>query len=582
MAPAPAMADSIFPLITIFSHIGLSIGLSALIYHSLSISRKVLPPSSGVRNRAHLRDDHLKLLTGLAVTSLLLASYFTVSYASHSYMLWAYSHRHSFRKHYPPLLFGFHGAFGKKEMYHWIAESPIYTSLLHIPVLTNRNYWWASALDLSAVPWALFLSIVGQRRKIQHLWAYAALSQLVGLSYAQALFFIALLLTPVPLPDNAREMSNQPRVMTRLAKLRKRAKNKPENWCPSPLVYLGSIGLSYLAVFLTPIAHDTTTFIPVTILSRILPFAPLALPYLVPESWGTVHPHPHARSSRYTNLFRLTSLISFILYAKATSYAIIYNDPGTHHHPTLLHPLHMEDINTLERTSTTINRILSAAFSSRGTNPLMGKIGWDVLLSGLTIGVWAMIRGTEPTDILRNMGVMGIDSHAELGDMDGVMDSVKDLADEAVGAITSAKKSAEGKIADKVDRELHRDLRRSGRGRKSVTQAAAESPELAVAPDTTKKSYAAAVKEERTPSSGRRRTAGDSETAKKRKDRGSRTMTEREDEKAYIPDNDEDVVIGEEDAELETESAALAWGLSALAGLGAVTSGVLGAESVRG
>lgn len=46
--------------------------------------------------------------------------------------------------------------------------------------------------------WSMLLAIEGRRRKIPHLWAYMALAQLVNLSFAQNLFYVALLLAPAP------------------------------------------------------------------------------------------------------------------------------------------------------------------------------------------------------------------------------------------------------------------------------------------------------------------------------------------------------------------------------------------------
>ena len=506
-------------------------------------------------------------------------------------MLWAYSHRHSIRRHAPPFLFGFHGAFGKREMYHWIAEAPIYSTLLRTPVSQARNYWWSSALDNATVPWALFLSFVGERRRIPHLWAYAALSQLVGLSYAQGLFYTALLLVPVPMPKNAREMTGEPRVLTRWARWRKNVAKRPDGWCASPIVYLASILATYGAIFLTPVAADTTTFLPLAFTSRLLPFLPLTIPYLVPTSWGTIHPHPHAAHSRYTNLFRLCSLLSFALYAKAGAYAIMYNDPGTtYYDPTLMHPLHHSERAAFERGSTTVGRILAAAFGGTGISPAMAKTGWDVLLSALLLGAWAGVRGTEPSAVLRNMGVMGLDSSQALGDIDGLVEDAKDLAEKAVHG---GKKTIEEMVGDKHQEELKSENKRTLRGKRSYADVAKEAAtsdndahtdeeEHHDSPPSGRKgkSYAAVAAEAPSSSSNHK-----TDTARQRKKQGKRTMTEREDDAPYVPDNaDNEEYRGDEEGagELDTESAALAWGVVAFAGLGAGTACVLGGESLRG
>jgi hypothetical protein len=45
----------------------------------------------------------------------------------------------------------------------------------------------------------MLLAIEGRRRNIPYLWAYLSLAHLVNLSFAQNLFYLALLLAPSPL-----------------------------------------------------------------------------------------------------------------------------------------------------------------------------------------------------------------------------------------------------------------------------------------------------------------------------------------------------------------------------------------------
>jgi hypothetical protein len=70
-----------------------------------------------------------------------------------------------------------------------------------------RRAWWGEQLDLATVAWGMLLGIEGRRRKIPHLWAFMMLANVVSLSFAQNLFYIAMLLTPVPLPDNVKELT---------------------------------------------------------------------------------------------------------------------------------------------------------------------------------------------------------------------------------------------------------------------------------------------------------------------------------------------------------------------------------------
>ncbi len=110
-------------------------------------------------------------------------------------------------------LFGDKGALrlgehpGRLQVARWLNDTPLYRDAAEIVAETARFAWWGQQIDLSLTTWSVYLALEGQRRKISNLWAFLALAQLVSLSYAQNLFFLAVLLTPVPLPDNVRDLT---------------------------------------------------------------------------------------------------------------------------------------------------------------------------------------------------------------------------------------------------------------------------------------------------------------------------------------------------------------------------------------
>lgn len=85
----------------------------------------------------------------------------------------------------------------------WVTDTPFYLDGFEILAEKARRFWWGQQLELGLIPWNLFLAIEGRRRNIPLLWCYAILGQVVSLSFGQNLFFLALLLTPSPLPPNA-------------------------------------------------------------------------------------------------------------------------------------------------------------------------------------------------------------------------------------------------------------------------------------------------------------------------------------------------------------------------------------------
>jgi hypothetical protein len=44
-------------------------------------------------------------------------------------------------------------------------------------------------------------------------------------------------------------------------------------------------------------------------------------------------------------------------------------------------------------------------FGAVGENSAVGAAGWDVILSGLSLGVWAASRNLDPVDIVLSVGV---------------------------------------------------------------------------------------------------------------------------------------------------------------------------------
>lgn len=82
----------------------------------------------------------------------------------------------------------------------WLSDTAIYRVSVEILAEKARRAWWADQLSLGMVSWSTLLAIEGRRRNIPLLWCYLSLAHLVSLAYAQNLFFVALLLTPAPLP----------------------------------------------------------------------------------------------------------------------------------------------------------------------------------------------------------------------------------------------------------------------------------------------------------------------------------------------------------------------------------------------
>lgn len=89
----------------------------------------------------------------------------------------------------------------------WLADTPLYRDAFEIVAEKARRFWWGQQIDLASIPWSTLLAFEGRRRRIPNLFAFQCLAHLVSLSYAQNLFFVALLLTPTPLPEGVQSSS---------------------------------------------------------------------------------------------------------------------------------------------------------------------------------------------------------------------------------------------------------------------------------------------------------------------------------------------------------------------------------------
>ncbi|CAG8974374.1 hypothetical protein HYALB_00010625 [Hymenoscyphus albidus] len=373
------------------------------------------------------------------------AGFFGLKYATLSYRVWAAERGVVL----PITLFGDDGAFrpgehpGRVHIVRWLSDTPFYRDALEIVSEKQRHFWWGQQANLGLTAWSMFVAIEGRRRKISNLWVFLALSQLINLSFAQNLFFIAVLLTPVPLPGNVKDITRDSMGVTsnRFSEIKEKMfPEKPEGFIPHTGLYISLILTNFMSIFLIPFASNTPSFTTISILSRTLPFSFLALPYIIPQSWGKIHTNPHTPQLTYSTIFRTISAIS-LLHLKTTTLALIHNTPSeyTYRH-SILHPFSSEHHSTLDRGSTAVTSLLGAI----GEHPAVSAAGWDVLLSGLNLGIWAAARGLDANDTMSSCIPF-------------------------FGSVKKVSEAAEEVIVDEIKEELTSTSRTPGRPKKSAT-----------------------------------------------------------------------------------------------------------------
>lgn len=264
----------------------------------------------------------------------------------------------------------------------------------------------------------------------------------------------------------------------------------------------------------------------------------------MPVRFGRTHSTIHHAHQSSHSVFSTCSLIAFALHVTSTATALLANSPQPNADRHLYN--HLWSSTPALTTSARLRHSAVKILGALADHPLVSKIGWDVLLSGLTLLVWAGVRGLNVSDMLRTCGMPGTRGlHDALG---VAKKQVSFLGSDNDGADVDADD------ADKEEPKMWRPLQsyvapessattpaRRGRPRKSA--AAEEQP------------------------------VSDNADAARRRMMGSRAereaaMTEHEEEHGAV-----DVVEG-------TESAALAWGMMLLGGLGMGAGSVLGAEAI--
>lgn len=442
----------------------------------------------------------------------------------------------------------FPGTQNSSQVYlaRWLDETPVYFDAFEIIAEKARRFWWGQQVDLGTISWSLLLAIEGRRRRVPMLTAFLALAHLVSLSFAQNLFYLAMLLTPVPLPagDGDLKLPVVPLPTSTWTRIRNvLLPPKPTNWCPHPILFLGSIFTNFTTLFLLPYAADTPSFIRIALVTRLSTFLPLIIPKIVPVSWGTVHPHPHNAYSSFTTLFRIISLTSFALHAKATFLGVSYNLPDSHYHRhSRFLPWDIEERSTWEQSTTAIGKVLG----STTDHPVVAAVGWDVLLCALSLGFWTAVRATDVDGIItstipffKKPGTTPVDSESSTTPQPAIKDE------------------PEPTESPEPETGTGMTLRRRGRPKSRLASISSIA--------------SSDIASNGTPS----------ETVRRRGRPKRKVVAE---EMAYEPTPVEarDVIEGDilPPKELDWESAALAWGLAAFGGLGAAEAGVFGAECV--
>lgn len=262
--------------------------------------------------------------------TLALASFGTLSYNMlqvliQSFILWSHGQHSPQLLRYPTAI------------WQWSISSSLFQDFGEAIVANTARFLWVQSALLATLSICFYMGIEGRRHNVPRLWAFFALSQILPISFAQNLFYLALLLSDSPA---------QP-------------KRVPKFWSVANIaVYCSLLANAQLA-------SGTQYLISLILAARVVLFTPL---FLAEEEDGTSpvdKENPEAWISG-EGVQRIVTLVSLLM-------------TGLKVAQTWQEGLSMD-------------KVLSALFS----HPAVASLGCDFLFSIVSFLAWINLRTREP------------------------------------------------------------------------------------------------------------------------------------------------------------------------------------------
>lgn len=244
----------------------------------------------------------LQVLVALAVLIFSSLSYHMLSYLISSYRDWA-----QFKglavpsgSYSPDYLLSSSKLGIIVHLWQWLTESALFYHFAKTICQNSAIFWWTLQALLVSAASALFISIEGSRRQVPHLWAYLCIGQILPISFAQSLFFVAMILFPVP---DASRMMKVPGLPVQ---------------CLPLLAY-------YLFVFSAPFVLNEPAFVSVVFVIRLLLLCPFVFRIPLFEVFSPKSIAASSIHSGYLASYNLGFLCSLILCIQQTYVAMNEN-----------------------------------------------------------------------------------------------------------------------------------------------------------------------------------------------------------------------------------------------------------------
>ncbi|KAL8693201.1 MAG: hypothetical protein Q9224_003797 [Gallowayella concinna] len=274
--------------------------LSMLIVYDIYKAHKSIAPSSS--NRGKHVSTQSSLFIALAVLSFSTLSYHMLSYLIYSYQSWVTSKGIEALPGLPGSsdISTLSGLEFTQQIWQWLTESTLFQNFAETICKNSANFWWTQQALLVTMASALFISIEGTRRQVPHLWAYLAIGQILPISFAQNLFFLAMVVFPISDDGSATQI-------------------------PSPLIQCLPVAAYYLLLSKAPSSIGKPSFISVVVLLRMLLLAPFIFRSAIFQASGFTTMSLQNAQSGYSTSYVLALFCSGVLFVQQTIWALREN-----------------------------------------------------------------------------------------------------------------------------------------------------------------------------------------------------------------------------------------------------------------
>ena len=209
--------------------------------------------------------------------------------------------------------------------------------LLLLKVLSSESLFFTTTL--------LILGILGKRYNIKHVWAYMLLGQIVAISVASNLFYLALVLSEPSVSSRRHDLSLKRRTVS--------------------LRLVVSVLLSLVTVALSPFT-SSKTFLPNLLVMHVLLFVPLIS---INNTSSSPETSPAPFSINLNTLYRIIHLACAGIHIRTVIAAI----------------------GSLQSTSKSPD-IFREAWTTLYSHPAQSSIGWDIIWTSSSFIVWILLR----------------------------------------------------------------------------------------------------------------------------------------------------------------------------------------------